>query len=115
MLYRFYYQFFVGLIVILAILLFGNDGVISIILFALLPFLRRLFGNKKPDERELQMFYKIGNYTLIIIIAAVVLINKFSSTEINSHLIGTFWAPLTIASIFFGQGIIGIALYYRES
>ena len=115
MVYRFYFQLIVGLAVILAILFFGNEGVISILLFVLLPFLKLFTGYKVRDERELQMFYKIGNYTLLIVIAAVVIINKFSSTELNNNLIGDFWAPLTIASIFFGQGIIGILLYYKDS
>ncbi|MCB9249549.1 MAG: hypothetical protein H6613_13870 [Ignavibacteriales bacterium] len=106
MVYRFYFQLIVGLAVILAILFFGNEGVISILLFVLLPFLKLFTGYKVRDERELQMFYKIGNYTLLIVIAAVVIVNKFSSTELNNNLIGDFWAPLTIASIFFGQGII---------
>ncbi|MCP5064489.1 MAG: hypothetical protein GY936_18785 [Ignavibacteriae bacterium] len=77
MLFRFYFQFIVELVSIVSIIYFGELGVKTLALFALLPIVLKIKGYQKPDERELHIFYKIGNYTMVGTIVALLQIQQF--------------------------------------
>jgi len=111
MIFRFYFQVVISLICILGILIWGNKGYAFLALFALLPIIMRMKKTTKPDERELQLFYKTGNITFGGAILVIVLIENISDVVINGNKIGNFWGVLTIMSIVIIQGITGLIIY----
>ncbi len=114
MLFRFYFQVVVSLICVTGIFLFGEKGIALIALFALLPVLMRAKKVQKLDEREQQLFYKIGNLTLGISILFVVLINYLSEIVINGVRVGDHWMILTILSMVFTQGLAGLIVFKTQ-
>ncbi len=62
MIFRFYFQAVISLICILGILIWSDKGYTLLALFALLPIIMRMEKTTKPDERELQLFYKNRKY-----------------------------------------------------
>jgi len=110
---RFVFESFVGLIGLIAVLLLGKGGGVFMVLFVLFPVIVRLNKAHKPDERELQLFYRTSNFTLILIFMALMLIYVASGVTINGHTVGDNWYPLSIASILFIHGLIGMVVFRR--
>ncbi len=114
MLFRFYFQVAVSLICIAGIILLGEKGTVLIALFALLPVLMRVKKVKRLDERELQLFYKIGNLSLGLSILLIVIIYYLSDVNLNGIRIGDYWMMFTILGIIFTQGMAGIVVFKTE-
>lgn len=112
---RFMFESFVGLIGLIAVLLLGNVGGIFMMLFVLFPVIVRRNKAHKPDDRELQLFYRTSNFTLILIFMALTLIYIASGVTINGHTVGDNWFLLSIASILFTHGLIGMVVFRRMS
>ena len=110
---RFAYESLVGLIGLITVLLFGEVGGVSLVLFALFPVIVRLKKAHKPDERELLLFYQTSNFTLILIFMALVLIYVASGVRINGNMIGDNWYLLSISSILFIHGLIGLVVFKK--
>ncbi len=111
MIFRFYFQVIVGAICLIGILLFGEKGISLLAIFALLPLIMRLRKTPKLDERELQLFYKIGNITLGITILLLVAIDLLSDTVIYGMKVGDFWMELSVSAILFFQGLVGLIIF----
>lgn len=114
MIFRFYFQAVISLICILGILIWGDKGYALLVLFVLLPVIMRMKKTPKPDERELQLFYKACNITFGGTILAIVLIENISDVIINGNKIGNYWGILTIMSIVVIQGITGLIIYKTQ-
>jgi len=112
---RFVYESLVGLIGLIAVLLLGNVGGISLVLFAFFPVIVRMTKAHKPDEDELRMFYQTGNFTLILIFIALLMIYVFSGVTINGHIVGDNWFLLSISSILFFHGLIGVVVFKKAN
>ncbi len=112
---RFAFESLVGLIGLVAVLLLGKIGGVFMVLFVLFPVIVRLNKAQKPDERELQLFYQTSNFTLILIFMALLLIYVGSDLTINGHQIGDNWYLLSISSILFVHGLIGLVVFRRVS
>ncbi len=112
---RFVFESLVGLIGLIAVLLLGEVGGVFLVLFVLFPVIVRLNKPHKPDERELLLFYQTSNFTLILIFIALVLIYVASGVIINGHQIGDNWYLLSISSILFVHGLIGLVVFRRMS
>lgn len=110
---RFAYESLVGLIGLIAVLLLGDGGGVSLVLFVFYPVIVRMNKADKPDERELLLFYQTSNFTLILIFVALVLIYVFSGLTINGHTVGDSWYLLSISSILFIHGLIGLAVFKK--
>lgn len=110
---RFAYEGFVGLIGLIAVLLFGDVGGVSLVLFVFFPVIVRMKKADNPDENELLLFYKTSNFTLILIFVALVLIYVFSDLTINGHMVGESWYLLSISSILFIHGMMGLAVFKK--
>lgn len=110
---RFWFESIVGLICMIGILLFGKAGFVCFVLFALLPLVTRLCKGNKPDERELQLFYKAGNLSLALTIIVILLISRLSNVVINDHSIGDNWMLLSVTSIIMFHGIAGLIVFHR--
>ncbi len=111
MILRFSYEMLVGLATLIAILLFGEKGFALFALLALLPIIMRTI-KVKPDERELQLFYRSGNATLALTILSIFLIYQVSGWTVNGHVIGDYWMPLSISAVLFSRGLVGL-LYFK--
>ncbi len=110
---RFVFESFVGLIGMIFVLLLGKVGGVFMVLFVLFPVIVRLNKANKPDERELKLFYQTSNFTLILIFIALMLIYVASGVTINGHMVGDNWYLLSIASILFVHGLIGVVVFKR--
>ena len=107
---RFAYELMVGIVLLVAILLFGEKGMVVLVLLAVQPFI----GKKKADERESQLFNKVGNYTAGITLLACVMINYFSDLTVNGQLIGKNWLMLVVAAFLIAHGASGIIVFKKD-
>ena len=98
----------------ISLLVFGAAGSASLAIIALTPLVMRVSGNKSFDEREYQIFYKSGNYSLAFIVIGMVIINFISDQLIQGTRIGDMWLYFNLALLFFGKGLAGIIIYYKS-
>lgn len=108
--FRFAFEATIGAICFTAILIFGSQGNAALALFALLPVIMRL-KKVSPDEREKQLFYKIGNLTFGLSIIALLIVYYLSDTMINGHSPGNNWLTLSVAGIILMHGISGLIIF----
>ena len=89
----------VGLITVLAIIVFGEKGGA---LFALYGILALLSQRRKPDEREIQLFHKAGTSTM----------GSFSLTMLAVYYLlrSINWLMALACSILFFQGLWGLLI-----
>ena len=84
MIKRFIFELCLGIVGLIAIILFGLQGAAAFALFVfLIPFCK-----KKPDEREIHLFYIIGNITAGVVIVVCVVVYYFSNSFVNGYRIG---------------------------
>jgi hypothetical protein len=107
---RFGYELIVGSILLVAVLLFGTVGFTVIALLAAHPFI----GKKKADERENQLFYKVGNYTAGATLLACIVIYYFSDVAVNGQLIGKNWLGLVVAVFLIAHGASGLIIFQER-
>lgn len=103
--FRYLYGVFVGAITIISILLFGEKGVIALVLLAFRPAIMRL-KKMNADEREQSLFHKTNSITLgviLILILAVFLIMGDKTKELFSY----YWLTLFAGIVIFVQGLVG--------
>ena len=103
---RFVYELIVGLIMLVAIFLEGAKGISVLTLLFAHPFI----GKKKADEREIQLFYKIGNYTAGATLLASVVVYYFSDSIINDFMVGKNWFGLVLSAFLIAHGFFGLIL-----
>jgi hypothetical protein len=107
---RFIYELVVGIILLIAIFLFGEKGFAAFALLAAQPFI----GKKKADERESQLFNKVGNYTAGATLLACIIIYYFSDLAVNGMLVGQYWLGLVVAAFLMSHGVSGLIIF-REN
>lgn len=112
MVLRYNFEFFVGLLIIAVILIFGEILSPAFFLLAFVPLLIKI-EKGKADERELYVFYKSGNYSMGVGVLCMYFINRFSDVAINGHVIGDNWFTLSIGSILMVHGLAGL-LFNRK-
>ena len=107
--FRFIIEFLLGAICFTAVILFGDYGYYS---FALWLLLLVTHGKKhKLDEREKQLFYKVGNLTFGLTIMVLWIIFNLSHDTINGNLVVNYWYWLSISGIMFTHGIAGLIIF----
>jgi hypothetical protein len=107
---RFAYELFVGIILVIAIIFFGGKGFAVFALLALQPFI----GKKKTDERERQLFYRVGNYTAGATLLAATAIYYFSDVLVNGIPFGKYWLGLVVAAFLVSHGVSGLIIFKRN-
>ncbi|RMH86249.1 MAG: hypothetical protein D6681_15870 [Calditrichaeota bacterium] len=110
MMVRLLYEGAVGFVLLIAILLWGSQGMIALALLAFMPILWRIL-KAKPDERELQLFYQTNNWALAFAVIVMVAIYEFPDVAPFGHAIGEYWMPLCLGAILLGRGAIGVLLF----
>jgi len=106
MIKRFVFEICLGIVMLIAIILFGHQGMVA---FVLMTFLA-LFSKKKPDEREMQLFYKIGNFTAGVTIILCVIIYQCSNYIVNGNRVGDLWLLWILSTFFIAHGVTGIII-----
>lgn len=101
---RFVYELIVGIIMLIAIFLFGAKGLAALALLSAHPFI----GKKKADERESQLFNKIGNYTAGAVLIVSVIVYYFSDSIVNGLVVGENWFGLVLSSFLIAHGLLGL-------
>ena len=104
---RFILELTVGIILLVAILIIGQKGMAVIALLAIHPFIAK---KKKLDERESQLFNKIGNYTAAITLLASVATFYFSDLIINGQAIGENWLFYVCSAFLISHGVSGLLI-----
>ena len=107
---RFTYELIVGILMLIAILLFGNKGMAVAALYAGSVFLRK----EKWDEREFQLFYKIGNITAGATLVACVIIFNLSDVIINGFQIGKNWPGFVVSCFLIAHGATGLIVFTKN-
>ena len=107
---RFAYELIVGIILLIAVLFFGNKGGAVLALLAAQPFI----GKRKADEREFQLFYKVGNFTAGITIVICVIIFECSDLVVNGHQIGQNWLLFVGAAFIIAHGASGLVIFKKN-
>jgi hypothetical protein len=109
MITRFTYELVVGIIYLIAVLLFGEHGMIAMALLAAHPFI----GKKKADERESQLFNKVGNYTAGVTLVACVIIYEMTNVVVNGNKIGDLWLYYACCAFLIAHGAAGLIIFKR--
>lgn len=104
---RFILELTVGIILLVAVLIFGQNGFAAFALLAIHPFVAK---KKKLDERESQLFNKIGNYTAAITFLASVIAFYFSDLMINGQAIGENWLFYVCSAFLISHGGSGLVI-----
>ena len=107
---RFTAEVIIGILTIIAALLFGEKGMAVLALFALSLFIPR----HKPDEREIQLYNKIGNLTAAFTLVACIAIFRFSDFAINNLPLGKNWLTFVVAFFMLSHGISGLIVFSRK-
>ena len=106
---RFLLELIVGIIGLIAVLLFGDAGTAVITLLVVHPFI----GKKKADERESQLFNKVGNVTAALTLLAAIGIYFASDIVVNGYQIGAHWLMLLVFSFLIVHGASGLVIIRR--
>ncbi len=106
---RFVLELIIGIIGLIAVFLFGNRGLAVIALLAVHPFI----GRKKADERESQLFNKVGNLTGALTLLAAIAIYFSSDCVVNGYRIGDFWLILLAFCFLIAHGASGLVIFKR--
>jgi len=107
---RFAYELIVGVLLLIAVALFGAKGMVVNVLLIAQPFI----GKKKLDEREFQLFYKVGNYTAGATLMACVIIYYFSDSVVNGQLIEKIWLFLVVSALLIAHGASGLIIFKKN-
>ena len=107
---RYVFEIVIGVVTLVSVLLFGPVGYASFSLMAFMVF----FTKKKPDERELHLFYKAGNLTMGLMIVSLVLIDQLKNAMFGPVKVGDYWLSFAITSFLISHGASGLVYTYRE-
>ena len=108
---RFILELTVGIILLISVLMFGQKGMAAIALLAIHPFIK---NKNKADEREVQLFNKIGNFTAAATLLAGIVIYYFSDVEVNTWTIGENWLFYLLSAFLISHGVSGLIVFNRE-
>jgi cytochrome c biogenesis protein CcdA len=106
MIFRFSFELATGIITILALIIFGKQGQAAFALLALLPVILRI-KKYKPDERELALFYKAGNFSLLLIMASFFGLGFAGISDFFYN----NWMFIAASALLIAHGIAGIIIF----
>ncbi len=111
---RFIYEGAVGALTLIMIAVFGAQGGAVIALYALLPIIMKFAKTQKPDERELQLFYITGNYSMGITFVILVAVYFLARLPAFSALVSTNWLSISVSAILLAHSVIGLVTFRKE-
>ena len=108
---KFILEFIVGIILLVSVLLFGQKGMAAFALLAIHPLIKK---KKKLDEREIQLFNTIGNFTAGATLLVSVLVYYFSDFVINGWTIGDNWLFYVLSGFLISHGMSGLIIFNKK-
>lgn len=114
---RFIYELTIGLIGIGAVLFWGEIGMVTFLLLAFGPFISMgknsliRWNRQSWDEREYQLFYKTGNWSIALTLLAMITIYFCRNLSVNEYLINDNWLILSVNSFLFAHGLSGLVIF----
>jgi len=108
---RFILELTVGIILLVAVFLFGQRGMAVLALLAIHPFIEK---KKKLDERELQLFYKVGNFTAGATLLVCVAVYYFPDFAVNGQTLGENWLSHVYSAFVIFHGGSGLFLFNKK-
>lgn len=105
---QFIFTIIFGIVALPCVLIFGNIGYVIFGLMAFMPFIQ---GKRKPDERELYLLYKTGNYTIVFLIWALVIIDQLSIWTTYGNFIKEHWLMLSMTAFCIISGTTGLVIF----
>lgn len=107
---RFAYELIVGIILLVSVFKYGQSGMVVMVLIAAQPFI----GKKKADERESQLFYKVGNYTAGLTLLACLILFYASDFIWYGQLIEKNWLSFVLSAFIIAHGASGLVIFKRN-
>jgi len=104
--FRYFIEFFIGFLTILAILIWGSKGMVVFALIALIPIIMWIKGIK-PDERELALLHNTNSASIVLSVIIFFLLYFYSGNTSNTFVISNWW-KLAICSFVTLHGGIGL-------
>lgn len=111
---RFVYEGAVGFLTILLILLFGQKGGAAFALYAFLPLIMRIMKRRRPDERELCLFYRAGNISMGLTFVILVVVYFLARLQPLSDLAAANWLSLSVAAILLVHSVVGLLVFNSD-
>jgi hypothetical protein len=117
---RFIYELAIGIIGIGAVLFWGEIGMATFSLLAFNPFIGKgksslvKWNRQKWDEREYYLFYKTGNWTMLITLVAMIIIYFCRNLSLNEHLVNDSWLLLSVNAFLFAHGLSGLIIFDKN-
>ncbi len=108
---RFILELIVGISLLVSVLIFGQKGVAAFALLAIHPFIKK---KRELDEREIQLFNKIGNFTAGATLFMSIAIYYFSDFVINGCTIEENWLFYILSAFLISHGISGIIIFNKK-
>ena len=108
---KFILEFIVGIILLVSVLIFGQKGMAAFALLAIHPFIKK---KKKLDEREIQLFNRIGNFTAGATLLVSIAVYYFSDFVINGWTIGENWLFYVLSAFLISHGISGLIVFNKK-
>ena len=112
MIKQFFFEFIVGIIILLAIYLFGIAGFWAFLLLIIYPI---FFKIKGFDERELLLLHQTATLTLSMILMVLILLYYFSGSNFGSINIGENWLQFAVLAFLITHGASGIYIFRQDS
>ncbi|MGE5496565.1 MAG: hypothetical protein ACM3Q2_00720 [Syntrophothermus sp.] len=113
MTFRFTFETAMGAILLTLIFLMGQMAMwvfLFFIPFFYLPRMRR----QNMDEREIQLFYKIGNVSTVFMFFSYILIEFLSEGVVNGYKLGDFRLQLCAGMFLLSRGLTGLVILARN-
>ncbi|MCF7919595.1 MAG: hypothetical protein K9N06_06755 [Candidatus Cloacimonetes bacterium] len=108
---RFFYEFFVGFVTLLAAYLFGIWGFLG---FALLIPYPLIFRRSQPDERELLMLHQTATLTLSLMLMVLIVLYYISGRNFGEINIGKNWLQFAVVSFLIAHGAAGVYIFRQD-
>jgi cytochrome bd-type quinol oxidase subunit 2 len=108
---KFLLEFITGTILLASVIIFGQKGMVALVLLSIYPLIKK---KKELDEREIQLFNKIGNLTAGITLFISVIIYYFSDIAINDLKIGENWLFFILSAFLISHGTTGLIVFNEK-
>ena len=109
MIAKFILELGIGIIGVIAALLFGEAGFAALALLVIHPFI----GHRKADEHEFHLFYKAGNITAGLTLLALVVIYYTPFCIPGAILFKDHWLMFAVFSFLIAHGLSGLLVFRK--
>ncbi len=107
---RFYFEGFIGFLMLFGTYFVGQQSLLALVLMALLPIYVKKY-NQDLTKNQLIVFYKIHNSSVGIIVLTLFIIFSSSQFQFGIGKVGEMWLPISISSILIIHSLLGIIFF----